>query len=266
MTTIYTRAAIPDRDARLAAFAAECKGNFSTEDQNRRWRIVAAMSLRESDFCFRTDRNVKVPSQRDGDLDPLYPTKCDPARQVLGLEQGNSLLDTTMSPSWVSDSDLMGMLNRLGWLVQTSKGPQLSKETCATDGLIPNSRLAYIFEWQMDRRKASQLRAWSVGPTQLYLYYSPLAGVAGVGLPSRFPTWEKLYSFYMSTSVAEMFDSGAYDYLDVNSQVYPMPGAAIETVQAWLQRYQTGEVDWSTSYWEGYSRDVLNAINKVWTL
>lgn len=255
---LYTQEAKPVEADRIRSMVEELKGAGASK---KRACTITACSRRESGYCLRTDRNKKATS-KIGDIDPvigsaLAPIDCLPARLVLGLEKGNPYLKTPLHDSWIRDTKLMNHLSAFGWLAYENNVTTLSRESVQTDGLIPNARLQWIFEYSIDQRNNEQLRAWSIGPTQCNLYFSPLAGVAGVGVNSFPRTWEDLWTKYTATSAIDLLP--LWDYIPEDRLLHS--GDSLETVQKYLASYQTGSgIDWSNTYWTKYSEDVRQAL------
>lgn len=221
--------------------------------------IVAAVASQESGYLFKLPRE-----------EPLRRVGCWPERQILMLEDGNPALGTIFPSRWRTDAEIMSFLTERGF---STDGRQLARQYNATDGAggVPNNVLAEIFEFMIDRRKAHGVAAFSMGPTQAYLMWSPM--VRNPGVPGRFTSWQQLWDIYTSTSVTTPFELGWYDYLKTNVVGFPMPGARAcgnpddaTCVEYYLSRYQTGTRDWTNATWSGYAQRFADAVNHCWNV
>lgn len=208
-------------------------------------RIVAAVSVNESGAIFRRRRRTDL---------ALLDVACDPVRQILALELGNPMLGTYLPETWLSDHEVMTYVNDHGWL--DTNGKQLTREFAAGDTpSSPNEEMPRLFDWLIDHRKGPALGVFSVGPTQVFLKYSPLAGGS---YATRFPTWENLWSFWTAKTAAEQWKTGVWDYLFTAPQLAPSPqvcrGNSPGCIENWLEAHQTGTRDWSIGgKWANYA-------------
>jgi hypothetical protein len=229
------------------------------------WRkaaIVAAVSVNESAATFSMKRDDLL----------VYPPECYPSRQTLIIEEGNPSLGTRLRTSWTSDAEIMARLAEQGWL-NPGAPDQLSKAFGVTDLIkTPNVLLASLFEWLIDRRKTAALGAFSVGPTQMYLRQSKMAGgLNGFTVPSFPDTIEDLWEFYTANTYATLWATGFWDYLSVTAASYPTPASSAcghanqsSCVEAYLQQFQTGTRNWASSD-AGYAQSFSNNVRLVWS-
>jgi hypothetical protein len=211
----------------------------------------------------------------------------DCSRQILRLERGQS--GQPFIDSWQNDDELLAYLDSNGWTKRNGQGLWT-----ASGGLDdydsmekPNTALATVFEYIIDTRRGRHLAAFSVGPTQIYLYYSPLvrddpasSRTTGI-IEERFPTWESLYAFWFSIGgIRGYMENTAFDYLRTKASNYPLPGAAAcaavpsdggtcsswpsNCVQSYLTCFQTGQVPWEDQIWASYASRFAQAVNECW--
>jgi hypothetical protein len=217
---------------------------------------VAAVSVNESKSSFN------MPNSNAS----LLPRKCFPVRQILALERGNTMLNAnaTLPQSWRAPEVYAELQNR-GWL---SNADQLKREFCRTDlPDNPNESLAYMFAWLLDNRHLEALRVFSIGATQMFLTYSPALGGS---MQTRFPSLASLWEFYTATDTLSLWSSGAWDYLPHDGT--PVEGitscgqpTSMACAEGWLQRYQTGNLDWQQANWQQYARNFASNVRLVWS-
>jgi hypothetical protein len=230
------------------------------------WRkaaIVAAVSVNETASTFSVKRDDLL----------VFPPECYPSRQILILEEGNPVLGTRLRTSWVQDAELMKYLAENS-LLNPEAIDTLAKPFGVTDSLKnPNVQLAGLFEWLIDRRKAAALGAFSVGPTQMYLRQSKMAGgLNGFSVPSFPDTIDDLWAFYTATTYEDLWITGFWDYLPTAVNNYPTPASSAcghaadnSCVESYLQKFQTGTRNWATSD-AGYAQGFSNAVKLVWSI
>jgi hypothetical protein len=208
-------------------------------------KTIATVSINESGSTFGIPRVSNV-----------LPVECYPTRQILILEEGNPFLNNLqeipLPTSWLDDPEIADLLQDMGW----RNGNQASNSLAAYDTLgSPNSNLAGMFDFLMDRRKYEALGAFSVGPTQTYLRYAGFNG----GNSDLFPSFDDLWRFWTSTTTRERYDSHAWDYLDTNfrlTDTLRVCGSAQNgCIELWLQNHQTGARDWSSTRHAAYARN-----------
>lgn len=221
---------------------------------------VASVSVNESGAIFCRKKRNPAP----------FPDTCFHCRPVLILEEGNPNLQGTgveLPRSWQEDPEIMELMASMGWLQTSTTGANLPRATTAFAAFdlpnSPNDNLAMMFEYMIDRRKGPQIGAFSVGPTQVYMRFSPLAGGT---LASRFPTWESLWEFYTAKDVAALWESGAWDYLGhLSSNLVACGATGAGCVESYLERYQTGVRDWAGSFGD-YARRFKSNMTLVQSL
>lgn len=261
MTVFYDpQANIIDR---LAMWLTECNANSINL---RQALIVGAVSWNECACMMRVKRSEML----------LMPPECYPQRPPMIVENGSAQLGTSFLNAWKNDPELMAVLKDHGWVNKAGTG--LTSEASLTDApKTPNDIIAWFFEWLMDQRKTAALGAYSIGPTQAYLKFSPLTG-AKPGIPNRAPTIENLFAFYTADNPQAMFQTGMFDYLPTNVSSYPRGGKGMTSgggnasvgnpnaVETYLSNFQTGQRDWDDPVWKRYSAQFLNAVEQAWFL
>lgn len=229
----------------------------------RRAAIIVAVSTGESNNTFGIARDATM----------IYPTACYPSRQILKLEDGVSATNV-LTPAWRSRPGLMAWLKAQGYLESNAAGTNfwLNGKVSAYDNpQAPNQHVARVFEYLIDQRYTDALRSFSIGPTQMYLRYSPALG-ASTPIPTRFTTLEELFGFYTARDIAHLMGPW-FDYLNTSVASYPTESsdscgntASNNCVEKWLQTYQTGQRDWSDPYWANYARNFLQSVRMTWSL
>lgn len=238
--------------------------------------IVTAVSWNESGALI----------QRTRDKDLLYDS-CWPCRQVVGWEWGRT---NRVPKPWSEDPEIMKYLDdrgkEIGKPLYTGSGTTMKWTAFMSkyDGVDGNTEQARAFEWLMSHRKASALVAYSIGPTQQYLCYSPLVAEAytkegrtrpcGPGaIPKRFATWEHLFNFYMSTKGGGFYDDASFDYLPTSVNYFPYAGMQAcgdannpDCVEYYLSRHQAGFLDWTSPTWSAYAKKFATANNACWQI
>jgi hypothetical protein len=181
---------------------------------------------------------------------------------VLILEEGNPNLGGGALPkSWTNDGEIMEIMTTMNWLADETHA---SKDFAAFDlPDSPNDNLGMMFEYLLDRRKGDAIGAFSIGPTQMYLRFSPLAE-GGTSLPSRFSTWEDLWQFYTAEDLASQWEAGnPWSYLGtgLNTSLQVCGNAGAGCIERWLQMFQTGVRPWEETTWNNYAQRFKNNIN-----
>lgn len=219
--------------------------------------IVVATSANETSSCFGVDRTDAL----------IYPKACYPRRQILRLEKGRSA-SNPLPKAWTDDKELMDRLLSMGFIATSGSNRYVSSQsgvtaidTCAS----PNNAAAYLFELLIDQRKLAALQAFSIGPTQMFLAYSPGLG-ASPGISSRFKTIDELWAFYTARSTADLMKGNNFDYLPTNRADTPAPGVALSTIESYLAAVQTGKVDWANPTWDTYAKGFQGAVNTTWDI
>jgi hypothetical protein len=189
----------------------------------------------------------------------LYDDECYECRPLLKLERRGI-------GSAGGESKAVDYLTTRGGLIGTTL---IDRHGQATDALArtdspssPNDELARFFEFIMIERNSPLLRLFSIGFTQMYLEYSPLAGTTS-SYPGRFPTWDSLFHYYMSGRGGADIADPQFDYLPVDVSDYPYPGT---DSRSYLQQHQTGFVDWESSTWSAYANRFESAVSQVWLI
>jgi len=230
----------------------------------RKAAIVAAIATNESADTFGIARPKEL----------VFPNTCLPTRQILLLEEGNPALGTKMKAGWTQDPELMKMLAENNFL--GTAGDVVNSQIVQTDSIkSPNNSIATIFEWLIDRRKAEALGAFSIGPTQMFLRQSKMAGGIGPNhftVPSFPDDIEELWDFYTAPDYAMLWTTGFWDYLPVKVASYPTPSSTTcqvaigdTCVETYLQSFQTGTLSWATTH-AGYAARFKNAVDNVWNI
>jgi hypothetical protein len=166
------------------------------------------------------------------------------------------------------------------------------------DRTSPNDRLAFIFEWLMDRRKTAALAAFSVGPTQTFLNMGEAPEIDQDEMVSlrpitgRFRSIEHLASFYFAATAKELILNSHFDYLSTTSRYYPTdsfrqcrptqitreqlfgnpntglsPDPAIAgCIEAYLQAFQTSALNWNATRGTNIAKQILEAVKSIWAL
>lgn len=245
--------------ARLQQWMAECN---QLGVSFRQAAIVGAVAWNESACMMRVPRSQML----------VYPNDCLPARPCLIVENGTPALGTKLLSSWTQDSKLMDALSSRGWL--TADKTQLTAAVTGTDGVHPNDVIAWIFEYLIDQRKTAAMAAYSIGPTQAYMKFSPLTGGAS-NIASRLPTIDDLWEFYTAVDAQAMFQTGIFDYLPTTISGYPTPNSQAGqgsagvgnpiNVETYLQSFQTGSRNWDDPAWSGYAKQFLAAVKAAWS-
>lgn len=222
----------------------------------RRMAIVLAASVNETDVTFGVPRDPSLP----------YPPTCFTARQILRAEKGRSQ-SSPLPASWTSDPELMTWAANHGFIDGAGSTFWLRSGVTALDKVTePNTALAMLFESLIDQRKNRAMEIFSIGPTQMYLYYAGFSAGSRTSIKGRFDTIDELFRFYMSRSIADNFNGSWYDYLPTTRTDYPTPGCPAAQRESYLTAVQTGNVDWSTSGWHQYSADFGMAVDSIWAL
>jgi len=243
---------MPTNNDRVESALREC---MAAKIPFRRAAIVLAASSNETGNTFGIPRTPELP----------YPIECYSSRQVLCLEKGKSA-SNPLPYSWTSDAKWMKFLSNHGLLNGSGASAYLVSDAAKIDTLeAPNSILPWLFETIIDQRKLKMINAFSIGPTQMFLAYSPLAEPQ-YPMTSRFKNVEDLFDFYMSRSVAENFNGAWYDYLPTTRTDYPTPNSTAAMRESYLSNVQTGTVDWTDPTWAGYSNRFGAAVTTVWSI
>lgn len=226
----------------------------------RKAAIIAAVSANETGNCFGVDRTTAL----------VYPQSCYPRRQILRLEKGRSA-SNPLSKGWTSDQTLMSRLQSMGYVTNDGSGKWYvtanSGVTAVDTCKEPNNAVAYLFEYLIDQRKLAALQAFSIGPTQQYLLYSP-ATLAAPGIASRFRTIDDLWAFYTATSITKLVSREWFDYLPTTRADYPTAANASSGAhRTYLTAVQTGSAfDWSTSAGRDYLAGFTAAVLGTWDI
>lgn len=248
--------------------------------------IITAASWNESAALISHTREPEL----------LYSHDCYPCRKIVGWEWGRT---NRVPKSWQEDPEVMKYLDergqQIGKPLYTGSGESMrwTGAMAGYDGVKGNVEQARVFEWLMINRKASPLIAFSVGPTQQYLCYSPLVAKAYLdegrtrpceGSPpnqpglthiiaKRFPTWEHLFAFYMNREGGGGYLDPSYDYLPTEVGYFPYAGMPScgdandpSCVEYYLARHQTGFLDFEQPVWKGYAEKFANANNVCWNI
>lgn len=207
---------------------------------------VAAVSINESGAIFRRRRRTDK---------AILNVACFPTRQILALEVGNPNLSNQALPvSWTSDPVIMEFMRANGWLGTNNQATRAFGRADLPDN--PNDDLATMFDFLIDQRKGTALGAYSIGPTQIFLRFSPLAGGT---IADRFPTFENLWDFWTARTAKAQWDTNNWNYLTTAPLLREsaiqcgdaLPGN--NCVETWLQFHQTGTVDWKTGRFKDYA-------------
>lgn len=221
--------------------------------------IVVAISTNESNNTFGVPRSANS----------VLPISCYTSRQILRPERGRGGSDV-LPKTWTSDTQLMAWLDGRGYLSADKKS--LSGKAIAYDKLEgPNNDAASIFEYLIDQRKLDALRIFSVGPTQMFLEYSP-ALHSESPMATRFATLDELFAFYTARTVRDLWGPW-FGYLRTDVKFYPTPSfkcarvaGPLDAVETYLHNYQTGGVNFGQDIWMQYADSFLTSVKVTWQL
>jgi len=248
---------------RLTAFMSDCK---DAGVPRKRALIIAALSWPETQAAFFLP------------MSGVYAdATCYPVRQILALERGNPRLNNDLPDGARADAALMQFLNASGFL--NTNGKRVTDAVGRTDNAVtPNDQLSTIFEWCIDNRNGSGIGLFSIGPTQMYLAYSPLSTIGPANkMTGRFSQWDDLWYFYTAPDVATLTSrtpSGddPLAYLPTNVSSFPTPGVTAlcgsagdaDCIETYLANYQRGSsIDWNTKSNADYANMVIATFNAM---
>lgn len=204
-----------------------------------------ALSYRETDIVWLTQR----PNADDA--------QC-PCRTSVGLERSSG---GAYKMSTRSDPEALAFLAANG-LIQPGPAGDRPANSAAEPG---GQGVALFFEWVVAHRKAALLDNFSLGPTQMHLYWSALRHPGGrCGFPE---TWEEVWDFYNSQTYSNV--ATYLQYMDPPCWTKPSPGAVVmpnrDQVIAWLNGHTGGAHDAhgysvSEAYYEGAAWKNLPAV------
>jgi len=235
----------------------------------RRAVLFGLLSMNETNYTFGVRRPLES---------AVYPPECYPLRQILKIERGADD-HFPLTQTWLGDAEVMDHLRATNSLRSAPSGALvLTNEYAITDSIErPNLMVQNLFEWLIDRRKVDHLRAFSIGPTQMWLFYSPAANASETVMRNRFPTLDDLWRFYTATDHATLLRSPAVEdtsYLPLNVASFPTEATtscgnagvnAASCIECFLTRYQTGGgLDWESEQWSNYAKRVVAAIPVVY--
>lgn len=244
--TDWTNIAAMDQTARMNAFL---KDAMYANIPKKQAAIVAAISINESGGTPFLPGNGQV-----------LPSSCYPLRPVIRQERGtaNQTFKTMSAAS-------KAYLTEKGYLKGTDGAFYLSLgQEGHTDSLVYQlTSAADALEFGLAYRDPDIVKLFSIGMTQMYLGLSPLVGGS---LTSRFRTWDLLWQFYVAQSVADLFATGAFDYLRTDVSNYPTDTATLDQVKSYLTNYQTGNVDFNSTTWNKYAQQAQSNIKWIWSL
>lgn len=266
--------------SKIALTEARAKGI-----EKRRAIIITAVSWNEAAAIITRPRADVLQFDRT----------CWTNRITLGWEWGRT---NRVPYSWQNDSEVMGYLDKrgveIGQPLYSGTGDDMrwAGVMRGYDGVNSNDEEARAFEFLIHARKAGPMVAFSIGPTQQYMCYSPLVAKAyasdGVSRPcegatnpkgethviaNRFPTWEDLWSFYTAPDAGTLYAHPSFGYLPVTAVGFPTAGMTAKRVsddpsgvEYYLSRHQTGYVNWKNDAWKAYADRFANANNECWAL
>jgi hypothetical protein len=206
---------------------------------------VLALTWRE------TAMRILTPRSGQAELD----ASCD-CRTVVGME----LVQGQFRQSLAADQEAIDFLTTSGFAIAGQNGlqPAGGLGNPNTDG----SSTALFFEYVVTNRKAHLLDQFSIGPTQMHLFWSALMPVTPNTRPGQpdgqnrcgWPsTWEELWTLYISDSVPTLLDQVTYlDPPCTNGLPYPASptGDPHSKSVAWLAKH-TGNSNDAEKYWQG---------------
>jgi hypothetical protein len=201
---------------------------------------------------------------RTSDLPITFKMKeCWPCRVTIGMELQNRLSNGKMERVFRAvlntDTDAQAALKSLGCLGPLldmddgGKAFRVVGDMLMVDPLTPAHAAARFFEWIWQRRKGKQLEHISIGPTQMYLWYSALCGSGSVN--KTFPgTWEDLWLVYASHSAKEILSHIHHCDPEIlgGGIKWPYDDDSEANVVKWLGAGQTG-ASMATAYYNGGS-------------
>lgn len=219
-------------------------------------RSLIAVSVREADAIWTENRETGGPLRA---MD-----SCWPGRVVVGFESRSGKYGRRFDDAWVADAEALAFLQNSGLGILKDDGEVYPTVTKGDD-----NREAALFEWVVGRRKARLLADFSLGPTQMYMWYSQMSVDSGAG-PSVANTgwpksWEEMASFYTETDAGALMKR--INYLDpgVNPYASSWPSEHPDddtTNMAWL-RNQVGPNDPSfldTYYHTYFKKNLIKTI------
>jgi hypothetical protein len=192
------------------------------------------------------------------------PQGCGNCRQIIGWEYGIKK-DANGNNHYVvrhlpTDPTFRSWLQAIG-VINADGTPSAKMLNAGREPLA-----AAWFERAFSMRDVQSLQNFSLGPTQMFLYWSTLfqGKPTGNGYPS---TWEDLWSFYTLADAGEVanrlvyMDPGHNPY----AKEYPAQDPTNEALgTAWLTN-QVGNATGASAYWNGngfrsYSKNLLHVI------
>jgi len=160
------------------------------------------------------------------------------------------------------EKEALAYLQDNGLATMGTSGHLLATQKLSTPA--NNDNIARWFEWAVSNRRADLLPNWSVGPTQMYLYWSALTiGVApnrGKTVDPRWlNTWEQVFNYHMASSA--LARANAITYLDpsyngVDAWPSQRPTDA-DLAIAWLTPRQVGNKAAATTYYNNLFKQRL---------
>lgn len=201
-----------------------------------------------------------------------YDLACYPSRICVGIEP-YARSDVGGSGAWypsvVAEPVTLTEIQNLGG-AREEGGLQL----ITGDFTKPNTdTAATLFEFALVNRDPALLKAFSIGPTQMWMAQTPMSiqyvqavgkeGVYPAGQPATFPqTWEDIFDFYTSRDTPNVFKH--LDYIKSGT----LPGEDPTNKDAaisWLKRVQTGNAAGiAESYYNAFFGPNLKKAGAIW--
>lgn len=214
--------AYPRRERVVAAYTDAIAGGV---DKDKAIMLIAVSDI-ESRIIWNRKRSTAV-----------IASDC-PCSTMVGLELLNGRIRVT-------DPFVTSWLKKRGWA--TGSGATLSPSGPLA---VPGSyAIAQFFEMVMLTRRSKLLVNFSLGPTQMHLFWSKVAGTGKVQ-PAFPDTWEALWDFYTAEGVAALMKK--ITYLDAPTCKYPKPSVLTYTDDSAGSNWascQAGSLDGGKGYW-----------------
>ena len=203
---------------------------LSVPESSLEWTVERTMGVMESALAAESGRAWNPE-------DPVMP--CWRVRTVVGLEPAGFVKNEDGKTVGIFPKDLddgtaqplMDFLKIAGYIENTGNGTYVFKG----DLNVSNSTaVASLFEMVVAYRLTRWLKLFSLGPTQMWLSQSPVAG----GPQETWPqTWDEIWSFYLTPTVSGL--ASRITYYD-KSTPWPSADQSEANVLRWLGRHTGG--------------------------